>query len=268
MIKRLLKHATAQRGALLRDNKAHILAHDYAFQIYGANSIYSMVPKNACSTMRLSIAIGNGAIRDDNEANFIHANNHTFKPSLRELMESGYAFIILRCPYSRLASCFLDKFMRESAPVTHYLEVMTEDFRLGATSFKSFCASLIGHNVLRADIHWRPQTDFLVFDSYDDYFCVERLKQAIPIIETKTGLKIVDARNITQHGLDTVELRPADEMHAETTLRQHRRMRRNGQAVHPKSLYDEETREMVKEIFAEDFALFDALFPGCQLFDL
>ena len=36
---------------------------------------------------RLSIAVGNGAIRDESEASFIHANNQTFKPTLRELME-------------------------------------------------------------------------------------------------------------------------------------------------------------------------------------
>ena len=33
---------------------------------------------------------------------------------------------------------------------------------------------------LRSNEHWRPQVDFLVYETYDDYFCVE--------METQTGL--------------------------------------------------------------------------------
>ena len=44
-------------------------------------------------------------------------------------------------------------------------------------------------------------------------------------------------------------------------------MRRKGKAVHPKSLYDESVKDVVREVFAADFAIFDRLFPGCQLFD-
>ena len=46
----------------LAQNVAHGFSAGYALSIYPSDSVYSSIPKNACSTMRYSRALENGAI--------------------------------------------------------------------------------------------------------------------------------------------------------------------------------------------------------------
>ncbi|TAL45777.1 MAG: hypothetical protein EPN89_11775, partial [Methylovulum sp.] len=68
----------------LSKNQQHQFAQGHALRIYNSNSIYSFIPKNACSTMRVSLAIANGCIADTDKLdeldfNWIHNNNDTFR---------------------------------------------------------------------------------------------------------------------------------------------------------------------------------------------
>src|SRR5918999_530628 len=107
---RTLRYAGASTKPLAQ-NIQHAWAQQYALKVYRANAIYSFIPKNACSTMRLSLALANGCIKSAAEFNWIHHNNPTFRATLQDLAIADYTFVILRCPYARLASCFLDKFV-------------------------------------------------------------------------------------------------------------------------------------------------------------
>jgi Sulfotransferase family len=267
MRRRLLRYGTADNGPLLRSNDAHNFAHRFANHIYGPDAVYSLIPKNACSTMRLSIAIDNGCIPDESGINWIHRNNGTFKPSLRELLQADYTFVVLRCPYARLASCFLDQFMRPGDSFSAYRDVMGPGRSAEGITFKSFCLSLADPKVRGADKHWQPQSDFLVYDEYDDYFSVETFSHDAPVIEKKTGMRIVDARPLTRHGLDALEVLPVTESSGDVPLMRHRLLRQMGAVHHPASLYDGEVREAVSRAYAADIALFDSLFPGRNLFD-
>lgn len=271
MQKRLLRFGRASTGNLMRDNPRHNVAHVHAMHIYGANAVYSLIPKNACSTMRVSIAIDNGAIPDAGHIEWIHSNNDTFRPPLRDLLQADYTFVVLRCPFARLASCFIDKFTQHSAPLQKYREVIAKSPRWNKPgepiSFKSFCLSLTDEAIRSIDIHWRPQGDFLVYDDYDDYFCVERFGEAVRVIEAKTAMKIVDARPLTQHGIDSIRLLPPGAPAGSVPLSVHRAMREKGEAFHPTSLFDDETIAAVRAAYADDLALFNARFPGSGLFE-
>jgi hypothetical protein len=59
-------------------------------------AIYSSIPKNACSTLRFSVALANGCVAEGADVNRIHENNETFKPTLAELVRANYAFVVLR----------------------------------------------------------------------------------------------------------------------------------------------------------------------------
>jgi len=79
--------------------------------IYQSNALYSYIPKNACSTLRFSVAKANGCISSLEQGHWIHANNTVFNATLAEAIKASYTFVILRCPYRRLASAYLDEFL-------------------------------------------------------------------------------------------------------------------------------------------------------------
>ena len=81
----LLRHGASVNTSLLRANPKHNFAHIHAIQIFDSNAIYSMIPKNGCTTMRVSIALANGAIADASQWEWVHLNNDSFRPSLKEL---------------------------------------------------------------------------------------------------------------------------------------------------------------------------------------
>ena len=59
----------------LDNNPQHRFAMNHSMMIYQKNTLYSFIPKNACSTMRLSIAYANGCIDSVEQGHWIHNNN-------------------------------------------------------------------------------------------------------------------------------------------------------------------------------------------------
>ena len=252
----------------MRKNEAHLFAHRNAIHIYNPNAIYSLIPKNGCSTMRLSIAIENGCIQQPKQINWIDLNNGTFEPSLKDLMVADYTFVILRCPFVRLASCFLDKFMFQSKPFETWYGASRCQVPVDRVTFRMFCKSLSDPGVTRADPHWRSQFDFLVYEDYDDYFSVETLASDRERLEKKTGMFLYDARPLTRHGIFGKRLVDPSGVAADIPLAEHRALHARGEAVMPLRLYDDELVMLIARIFAPDLIAFDEKFPGHCLINL
>ena len=90
--------------------------------------------------------------------------------------------------------------------------------------------------VRKSDIHWRPQIDFLVYEQYDDYFCLEDFSSAAKVLKEKIDLTVVDARPLTKHGINNLEL--IDNANFAHTLPDKiRALKASGQCPAPKSLY-------------------------------
>ena len=266
MSRRFLRYGTASPDSLLARNSSHMYAHRHAMRIFESNSIYTMIPKNACSTLRLSIGVANGVLHGPADIEWIHLNNTTFAASLANLMLARFTFVVLRCPYARLASCFLDKFVGNSPETAKYGQALGEQVAIEEMSFRDFCLSLGEGNMLTANIHWAPQVNFLVYESYDAYYCVERFGDAVIALPERAGLYIVDARPITHHGLDRFRHRPLAEDYSDATVMDLRRLRELGECPEPASLYDAKIISIVQGLYAEDLALYNEKFPGLSLF--
>ena len=93
----------------LASNQAHQFALRHAIRIFGSNAVYTLVPKNGCSTLRLSIALANGCIEEPSRVNWIHANNQSFPATTESAFLADYTFVVVRCPFERLYSAFMDK---------------------------------------------------------------------------------------------------------------------------------------------------------------
>lgn len=260
---RQLNFSSASYEALAK-NRAHQFAAGFALRIFKSNSVYSFIPKNACSTLRVSLALANGCIADKKDFNWIHQNNGTFSADLPSLILADYTFVILRCPYARLASAYLDKIVDKTAEAWLLYETLQRKTDVDQFSFKFFLNAIGKPAVLQSNIHWRPQVDFLVYKDYDDYFSLERFAEAVPAIESKAGIQVVDARPLTQHGTDRFILLN-DSYYGNHLPEQIRALKTTGTLPSPASLYDDESIALVRKLFKKDLALYKKLFGDQDL---
>lgn len=255
---RLLKYARS-RHSNLQSNSKHQFASKHALKVYRSNAIYSFIPKVACSSLRFSLAICNGCLADEADFQWIHSNNETFRATLEDLACASYSFVVLRDPFSRLASCYLDKIVGKSPAAWQFVRsVKLRDPELDRVTFESFVEGLQSDHVLSADQHWRPQADFLVYETYDDYFSLERFEDAARTIQERAGLAVRDARGLTAHGIANFELLPENTQFSAVPVSEIVRLMNKGQCPHPRSLYTPRLVEIVRARYAEDFRLYAA----------
>tara|TARA_B100001063_G_C16745748_1_gene547381 strand:+ start:515 stop:1240 length:726 start_codon:yes stop_codon:yes gene_type:complete len=228
---------------------------NYAMQVFNSNAVYSFIPKNGCSTLRLSAAIANGCISGIEEGNWIHANNQTFKPTLKEAATAQYKFVVLRCPFRRLASVFLDKFVAKEPDAWQYRDLLKREVNLDDLTFAQFVKSLAVPPMKGANIHWKPQNQFLLYKEYDDYFALEHFEKAVGTLKDKIDLNVVDARNLTGHGTDKFEMLN-DVNHSQVKAFDIAILKRQGKCPSHKSLYTDELIQLVKNLYAEDISLY------------
>ena len=154
--------------------------------------------KNACSTLRFSIAVRNGFIRDKMDVDWINNNNGTFKSTQREVSRARYTFVILRCPFTRIASCFLDKIVDE---IISFNDEMGNKVNF---NFYEFLLQVKSQNQSEREQHWRNQSDFLHYEKYDEYFSLELFSDAIKVLDSH-GFKVHDTRDSIKHGLSRLK---------------------------------------------------------------
>lgn len=262
---RLLRHARADFGTL-RQNPAHNFAARHALVHYASGAIYSFIPKNACTTMRYSLALANGAIAGPEDFVWVHQNNTTFSAELRDLATAPYSFVILRCPYARLASVFLDKIVRSTGEAWALRRFDGDRFELDELTFRQFCRLLKTLRIRNGNIHWRPQCDFLVYDDYDGWFRLEAFAEAAAEITARTGLEVRDARALAGHGTDRYALEDGEGF-ADWPVLRLAEMQRAGRAPSHAALYDSALAAEVGQLYKADIALYtDRFGPGGLLF--
>ena len=250
----LFKYSAANQLPL-QQNPMHQFAMRHAMQLFYHDAIYSFIPKNACSTMRLSLAVANGCIDGIEQGHWIHKNNNTFIPTLAEAARSSYKFVILRCPFRRLASVYLDKFVAKETNAWAYRDILQRTIELDDLTFQDFVFSLKKPSIFNSDIHWRPQSAFLLYEEYSDYFALEHFDKAIVKLKEKIGLEVIDARSLTTHGIDGYELLD-DKNYSQMAAFDIAVLKRQGKCPSPASLYTPELIEIVRKMYAQDFVLY------------
>ncbi|MGR3377572.1 sulfotransferase family 2 domain-containing protein [Salipiger abyssi] len=269
---RQFKYAKSTHAPLSK-NALHKFAAKHAIGLFNIASVYTYIPKNVCSTFRYSAAISNGVLREGDDPNWIHKNNETFNPTLEYLVTAAYTFTVLRCPYRRIASAFLNKVVdteigpKYTLPISFAGRVkrkVVKDEYYKDLSFKEFCKILKGLEHAEFEKHWRPQTYFLLYEDYDDYFCVEDLGTAVAKL-AEVGFAVHDTRKHLKH--DTSHYEKAGGAFSETNVGEIREMKAGGSLPTYESLFDDETKALIDGIYKDDLDLYDAHFaPDLKLF--
>jgi hypothetical protein len=248
--KRQLRNARLKHSTVY-ENKFYNWSSDHLLSIYPINAVYTFIPKNACSTLRFSIAIANGFIRDIKDVQWIHNNNGTFKASQREASLASYTFVVLRCPYTRIASCFLDKIVDETIS---FNDEMDNKINL---NFYEFLTVIKAQQPGEREQHWRNQSDFLHYEKYDDYFSLELFSEAIASLDAK-GFKVSDTRESIKHGLS--RLKTVDGDFSKVKAAEIKKMKEEGSAPNYKSMFSQEEIDLVKDIYNDDINLYKSHF--------
>ena len=248
--KRLLKNARLKHSQVNK-NSLHNWSSNYALSIYPINSVYTFIPKNACSTLRFSIAIANGFIKDLKDIQWIHNNNSTFISTQREVTRASFTFVVLRCPYTRIASCFLDKIVDE---VISFNDEMGKKVSL---NFYEFLLHINSQQQSEREQHWRNQSDFLHYEKYDEYFSLELFSEAITSLGAH-GLKVHDTRESIKHGLSS--LKTVDGDFSKMKAVEIKKMKKEGFAPNYKSMFSEAEIDLVNDIYKDDINLYKSHF--------
>jgi hypothetical protein len=250
----LLRYAR-QEAVALKANAAHGFAARHALVHYPSGAVYSFIPKNACSTLRYSLACANNCINDPQDWVWIHPNNATFAATLPELVRAPFSFVILRCPHARLASVFLDKIVDKTPELWQLYRLSRDGFDPDTLTFRDFVALLCDADKLNSNIHWRPQVDFLVYETYTHVFALERFSTIAGTVRAAIGFDILDARTLTGHGTDAVDLIRKGAF-ADTPLHMLAAMKRDGQLPAHARLYDDRLARKVASLYAADMNIY------------
>lgn len=250
----LLRYARCE-DVSLSQNKAHSFAAHYALVHYRSGTVYSFIPKNACSTLRYSMARANNCLAGPEDWTWIHLNNGTFSATLPDLVRAPFSFVVLRCPHARLASVFLDKIVDKTPELWQLYRLTRDGFAPDDLTFRTFVALLDESDLMQANIHWRPQQDFLVYENYSRVFALERFRDAIPVLRDEAGFEVYDARSLTGHGTDRVELIQEGSF-ADMPLAELGALKRDGRLPAHAQLYDDALSAQVAQLYAADMALY------------
>lgn len=234
----------------------HIFAREHALVISN-DIIYTYIPKNACTPLRVAAGKANGFSGDlNNIQKLICATRE-------QVQKAKYTFTFLRNPFDRLASMFLDKALQEPARfhclkkpheriVTDKLLRPRHKDNIDSWSFRTFVnrLSLGGH--LMRDHHWAPQTAFMLYREYDEYFDVKHASAAFENLSS--FLPIEDTREASGH--TTLGKTRIPGTFPDTTVRELRKLKASGKLPDYESMYDSDLREKVLEIYQPDFKLY------------
>jgi len=253
---RLLRHARANHKVLAQNNR-HQVAARQALVHFASGAIYSFIPKNGCTSLRYSLALANGCIAEPDEFVWIHDNNSTFVATLRDLAIAPFTFVILRCPYARLASSFLDKIVKKRPESWILHRQAGESYDPDMLTFRAFCGLMKRQELRDSNIHWRRQIDLLVYEDYDAWFCLEAFAAAAAKIEERTGLVVHDTRALAKHDTSHFEI-DASENFSDCPVHELDAFRRLGSLPAHFALYDDQLAEDVAAIYAADIELYGA----------
>lgn len=243
----------------ISNNAPFQFAKKHALNIYKYKAIYSFIPKNGCTTLRASLATTNGFIEkghlSQKNINWVHNNTYTFSANLDELISCQYKFTVLRCPYDRLVSLFLDKFVDKTQVAWNFYKQSNNHHDLNYLTFSQFIDYLHGHpKIMNGNIHWRKQNDFLIYTHYDDYFNFDNFKHIEDSLLKKFPIQFVDARNITHHGRDKLK-EINNKTYFESSCNELLNLKLNGFIPSTESMLSNKIKQQIDDLYYIDFEL-------------
>lgn len=257
---------------------AHRNISEFALFYDSLNVSYSYIPKNACTSLKLSLGVHDGTMDASASPHGLERAyiTHSYAPHMR-----ARRFIVFREPFGRIVSAYLDKITR---PVEDFAwsvcadilrnqrgvraEHVAEYIQSGETpSFAEFVRYLSVRSDEQLNEHWRSQCAFYTFDWYDGVFPLEALDDEwkkskfsdVPLVTSRPHATTYGRKKALSNGeLGTEE--PASELRG-GVLR--RIMEEQHLVPAPELLLaDQGLLRLFCRRYGDDIAVYHALFPN------
>lgn len=250
---------TASPENLLASPRFHA-AINHSSLIYASNSVCTWIPKVGCSSLRYSIAAANGFLTGPENVHWIHKNNRVFQPTLRDCYDADYSFVFLRCPLERIVSAFVDKLVDGDLSASFQAQVGKLLKRPQIESFFSFGDFVRTITRLQfGNEHWQSQAEFLLFDTYEDYFNLHEFSHAQETLRRKIGFDLKDTRSLLRH--DTSHYQEACVFKAHLlSIAELRTLKSQGLVPTKRSFLCDEIVHEIQAHWRKDFELFERHF--------
>ncbi len=263
-ITRTFNHAPTDRP--LETYPPHSFALQWTLSFYRQKTVATAIPKNGCSNLRFTAAVENGCAEGPDNIDWIHANNQTFMAgSGAEAAQAHYTFVVLRCPYARLVSAFMDKLVNMDIQSWRLRRQSGRRLHPHELTFRQFVNEIADTPRTDMDVHWRPQSDFLLFHEYDDYFNLENFAYAVEKIEARTGIKVIDTRSHLGHHASATEDAEFGPRAADIPALDLLVAKKAGHVPRPSDLFDSTIATRLRELYAQDVALYQSKFGKSPL---
>jgi hypothetical protein len=138
---------------------------------------FNFIPKNACSSIKNTLRFySEGYASLDN----VHNDSDYLKPFL--LDSDWFVFLVVRDPFDRVVSAYLDKIINpiEENALKLVVQIYEERgliYKKGkSVPFIYFLEWISTQPIDYLDAHWRPQSSLLRFSKYTDIFYMNKLE--------------------------------------------------------------------------------------------
>lgn len=260
---RCFRHLPDGPRSLVR-SPDHSFAMRHALHIFAPNAVCSAIAGNLEVPLRYAVARANGCARGPEDLIWIEKDEHSFAPDLRTAFAADYAFAVLACPYRRLLQTFRDTFIPVRRPSWNLYNLTDRRIHPLDITFRDFVAAVRKLPDGPRDDRWRRQTDFLLYEEYDDLFAAENFAALADRLRAKIGLGIVelpesDTPAPTIQGYDDGASIPALQLLT---------MHRKGVELSDASFFDDRIVSQIASSWRDDIALYrDAGFGKLLMFD-
>ena len=243
------------------------------FVNHRARVIYCPIGKVACTFMKRQMVRSSDLAFKDLVIPDIHTMTDKVRTGLQlsdypeseaqALLENDdfLRLAIVRNPFDRLLSAYLEKFVvrrLDAANAVHTSTVVAHvqrqkgisqlDLDLGIT-FRDFVTFVCSMPPSTLDPHWRPQSLYLAGVEWDALFPLERINEAVGILEARSDIKLPRSKeNATTDGAGNVVAGACD--HLPSVLA-------DMLPIDAGSFYETTLVSAVDLYFAEDFELYD-----------
>ena len=240
----------------------------YYFINHNLKLLYCSIPKNACTLFK-NIIIENSKYKQEYERSsqnihqFIISKRGTVDNLLASLSAADYfKLAVLRNPFARLASGYLDKIAKHLQPESFAIDVIKDvqqhlglaiDLKKSIT-FEQFIQYLARKKDRELNDHWKPQNNFVAGVKFDFIGQFENLNRTIDILQNNYNIRIKKkgsehatkyqqfAEDIPFHTLYPQELRNLEGMPT------------------AKQIYSPELEAIVRQRYDRDIALYEQTF--------
>jgi hypothetical protein len=236
------------------EQRAFALRHLYVYP--KLRLAYTFIPKNACTSMKQTLGAAEGWWAEGSGS--IHeVSRRRLVPGLLRWSAADERIVIIRDPWDRLLSAYQHWFLvRDDAMRRHAMEagladVLPDGASATDTTFAQFLQFLARTPDRRLNVHWRPQSSFLVGD-YTRWLRFECLAQDAAFLAER-GYPL---RRAAGHGTSSLRSDLGTGWGEKPARALRRTKRQRGVLPTRVNMYDEALESLVAERFAEDVEIF------------